>query len=598
MKSYFIKFNILLLLFGLGISCVDKIERNEDLLGHNNLTIQVVIPGSNLNQQTRATEPGNTYGNYNENTINRVDVFFYKGETQVWYPNKISYHLLVDSISGQISIPIPIINEKLFDGIESYDIYLVVNGPERYMMREKTLPELKNLIVSTDFTSTNRVAVQPNLLMDGSLLNITPVLNSNMGVIELQRAAAKIRVRMIRGGTFVNQYIGQTDGSTGATPLISVVNYNEKTTLLRDGQPLPNDLKTNTEYRPATLKINDGEDGVTTPYPIYSYANDWSIDNTKETYIMARIPLLYPDPQVHTYYYYKIPIDHQLKRIERNYLYDIEVLFNQLGGTQDDPVVVDGNLSILPWIEREYAYTIDTTRYLYFNPREVVLNGVNRYEFTISSAIYPVSFTNVSSTFSYTNNTGILVPGNDNVTNLTFSLNDPSIGLVTMRTPLIEDFLIRNISFKVTNGFITKQARAIQYPPVYITNEMASNRPQYIIHTIQQTGNVVLAFPALDENGNTRNRPDVANMVSPSFMIASVESNVTTYTAAQNYCANLTNGAYSDWRLPTTAEISYVKDKQSRPTAKVTGIFPSTGNYWSASSVSGAVVRCVRDVRR
>lgn len=131
----------------------------------------------------------------------------------------------------------------------------------------------------------------------------------------------------------------------------------------------------------------------------------------------------------------------------------------------------------------------------------------------------------------------------------------------------------------------------------------------------------VLGIPRLDENGYTDKGEDNAQIVSPSFMIASQLGSSTTAGSkeqAEQHCAqyvevtnrgNKTDNtdvvAYHDWRLPTEAEVKIILKYQENSDA-IDKVMTFT-TYWSASgevtnpnpsSGSEGAVRCIRDAYR
>ena len=144
----------------------------------------------------------------------------------------------------------------------------------------------------------------------------------------------------------------------------------------------------------------------------------------------------------------------------------------------------------------------------------------------------------------------------------------------------------------------------------------------YKITTLAPSGDIVWGFPPLDSNGNTVNSVEVANMVSPKFMMASQfgATSPMNYnngvSNCQNYWERTTiNGSfvtYDDWRLPTEAEIKYIDDLQHHVN-NPQGVVMRGNYYWDAyngnnayrmkapittsASATSAHVRCIRDIK-
>lgn len=124
-----------------------------------------------------------------------------------------------------------------------------------------------------------------------------------------------------------------------------------------------------------------------------------------------------------------------------------------------------------------------------------------------------------------------------------------------------------------------------------------------------------IGYPQIDEDGYTAKGNDNAELVSPSFMIAS-QLGTTDATDSEDevrkHCEKYIEVegnkdsyvVYDDWRLPTPAELDIIAKFQNNSNSAVNEILVSK-EYWSSNgkhSVEGGKsegtrVRCVRDVK-
>lgn len=138
----------------------------------------------------------------------------------------------------------------------------------------------------------------------------------------------------------------------------------------------------------------------------------------------------------------------------------------------------------------------------------------------------------------------------------------------------------------------------------------------YAITSLAPAGNLIWGFPPVDDQGQTLNNEEVANMISPRFEMASQfgASLPKNYTNAQEQCRRYTETAEngevkSGWRLPTEAEIEYIDDIQNISGGQ--GLVMTARYYWDSYSSNGAYrmqggsdgsstsayVRCIRDIK-
>ena len=147
------------------------------------------------------------------------------------------------------------------------------------------------------------------------------------------------------------------------------------------------------------------------------------------------------------------------------------------------------------------------------------------------------------------------------------------------------------------------------------------NARMYHVQITASSGKYTIGIPKQDENGFTDDGEDNAELVSPSFMIASqlgATQPPTSVEQAERHCREYvevhdpdndpdTDNAihYDNWRLPTAAEIQIIIDFQYVENAAMDEVL-SGPYYWSATGQvnnpgsgdtdSQSAVRCIRDV--
>ena len=134
--------------------------------------------------------------------------------------------------------------------------------------------------------------------------------------------------------------------------------------------------------------------------------------------------------------------------------------------------------------------------------------------------------------------------------------------------------------------------------------------------------NAVLGYPLTDSDGASIDTEENNRRISPHMMLASQHGTTTaaTYAASRIKCRDYverdatTGETYSDWRMPTKAEIYLIDILQNVKVCEVKQILEGQ-YYWSADAESSvrfmdprvgqggnsgslyASVRCVRDIR-
>ena len=143
------------------------------------------------------------------------------------------------------------------------------------------------------------------------------------------------------------------------------------------------------------------------------------------------------------------------------------------------------------------------------------------------------------------------------------------------------------------------------------TNEIwnAGNARMYHVQITASSGDYTLGQPRIT-NGKTDPGEDNAELVSPSFMIASqlgAVFSISDEEMAASHCREYVEVAqdgtvYDDWRLPTRAELEIIMEFQYKENAAMDEVLAGP-SYWSASGLvynnkgsgTAITIRCIRD---
>lgn len=143
------------------------------------------------------------------------------------------------------------------------------------------------------------------------------------------------------------------------------------------------------------------------------------------------------------------------------------------------------------------------------------------------------------------------------------------------------------------------------------TNEIwnAGNARMYHVQITASSGDYTLGQPRIT-NGKTDPGEDNAELVSPSFMIASqlgavfsISDEEMAASHCREYVEVVQDGTvYDDWRLPTRAELEIIMEFQYKENAAMDEVLAGP-SYWSASGLvynnkgsgTAKTIRCIRD---
>jgi hypothetical protein len=612
-------------------------------------SFSINISFGKLSTRALSTEDGDEDGAFNENKINSLDIFFYEGSTLKWKVNSLTY----DEASKKATIPISADKRSLFvDNSKSYDIYVVANNTADLSTITEgadNLQTLKDIVFqTTSFTTSGGSTPQSSFVMDGMISKVVNINSPDLGTVNLKRAAAKIRLNLVEV-----DIPGYTlDGNASAR----LVHFTDKSSLMDEGTPFTpgsSDWK-ETGYYELSRELNNKNTTVT---PFYAYENDWSSNGSRETYFELFIPLKEDGTEITQTYKYRVPISPRdltgdeaqyMKKLQRNFLYDVSVIVKILGSIEELPVEITGNYIIKDWGTQEILVDIKGSHYLVVSERNVTMPNRNSYIVTFNSSIPNVTLVPNSLKASYTYvNASTGQPVTQFITSgpqmPSITVPNVAAGNITITSAIPINFIPKDIEFQITNGPLTETVTVRQLPATYFTvtkgvqsymvdrdwlgrdvwgirYELPSNLNNpymYAITTLAPAGDLIWGFPPTDSQGQTVNSEEVANMISPRFEMASQfgASLPKSYPLAQEQCRRYTETAEdgtvkSGWRLPTQAEIKFIDELQNNPNNSL-GLVMTAKWYWDAYSSNGAYqmiggsdgssnsayVRCIRDIK-
>ena len=368
--------------------------------------------------QTRATEEVGEDA-YNENKIDRLDVFFYAAgataDADAIYRMTLTSLNATGSYTYDQRIETTVIETIFGTGANAgtqAKIYAIANLPAGITLSDDaSVNELKATAIET--AALAGTVMQGNFVMDSKGDDVVTYNSATRGItgeIKLYRAASKIALFI----TEVNS-VPVTDA---------------------DGNVLKDDNDENIMWEANTdgmmVRLNNGVkkthlDNIVSPYnvdqeadyfsfasgkerkmvadgsqwkqelPFYSYSSDWSADGKdKEAYLTLIVPWQKSDaPGVYHNTYYQVPINGLTEDLIRNNYYKISLKVSRLGTfTEGDAVTITpGTYIILDWTTNtidadmlDYRYlVVDQKEYTIYNQEELYIPFASSHETEIVS---------------------------------------------------------------------------------------------------------------------------------------------------------------------------------------------------------------------
>ena len=425
----YIKIFMAILFLGMMPSCTYDTIHVNGLNEYANVTLTLALNDQALNVSRGGAE--GTEGNEGTNTpnpetvINSVDLFFYgKDATETTDPIHVQKGL-VPNTDGTISFSMPVDKfNRLFpnDETATCQVFAIVNRPAapsttvKYPKdtdnvlpadAEATVANLKNMVLYTDFVSTQKSFVMHS---NGMVTINRTQTNGLNGTIPVKRVAAKIGFDLVypTGKTQLEVIEGGAVKWTATSNDVRIkFCYGSKRTKL--GSTLTSystdDIFSSADY------INYAD--ITA---FYTYPTNWENAEIAHTHLMVEVTWTkYVEestgesdtpaqqdgddsseslPTITTYYEIS-NLNPGFNSIEQNYWYRIQQSISVLGATtEDEAVELTPCYNVLPWGAAGLSGELNRNRYLAVDETNVIMNNIVTKKIKFASSD-PIDLTEV-----------------------------------------------------------------------------------------------------------------------------------------------------------------------------------------------------------
>lgn len=500
-------------------SCSEKDIANEDESSLKDGYISFVLyhttaEKNGIETSTRATVNGQNQ--LNENYIDNATIFIYNDTTQA----------AIQTIQGQ-SVTIQndgsyIARTRITDDLKTAlanagYVYIIAN-PTSNLNTGMTLSQVKNSIVSSDFTA-NSSGIQDKFTMSGGG-NISWNNDAAYSTVPLYRCAAKVVV--------YSNIKESVEDMSNSTTITYTPNLGNMTISLLNGVNKgmidANYTSADADYfnkQEILQKIDSSKTyaGVEYKYshiPFYSYPTSWKEVDPKETVVEICIPWTAKGENRYINTYYQLSINTLDRKIERNRQYTMYLNINNIGSTnKETPVKLSpSSFTILPWgtvdvgagskTDENVSGEFHKYQYLTVDPKSIILNNQTStvIKYTSSSALDKAN-TKVTQVDYYTYETSgtprsnVLTNANDLVK---YKIDITSDKELTFTHEFDGTYTYQNIHLQVTNNEgLTETVIMTQYPSLYISTEDGGNA--FIDGYFARVANATMAGAAKNSDG-------------------------------------------------------------------------------------------------
>lgn len=495
--QYLYKICLLLGLIGLYSSCSSIDDEWEECAKDNgSIVLQFSLNPTTTSRAADEYEPGKPI--IYETLVRQMDVYIF--DSNKAFIRRDGYQNLTIDAEKPYTFKLNIKQDE-FDANQQYTLVLVANTD----VKAGSWVELHKAISAAIDNSNTQQGT--GFLMSAQIDNVK-LKNANgdavvLSNIRLERACAKVRIHVKYGSKF--------NASLESDLTAKLVNYAQRGNLVKAGtgiDPATCELASTGFYKPLPiLTTND-----TCDVEMYCYPNDWNDDIHRETYVMLKRPIRVNGQYIENNYY-KIPVNFRLPddidstnpsdashlyKIERNHLYDITVLIDKIGSTDDgNPVELQGSYAIKDWGTKEVIVDVEQFDWLWVKDRVLYMNNITQISTTFDSSAPDLKCV-ISDVTVYNQNTAWA----NGSTGITATATQTLSGTINITSPVPDNFSGK--SFKVTVSSATsgksETIQVHQFPSLYLT--LQSNK--YAVDAgSQQTNSSLYEIKALLANLST-----------------------------------------------------------------------------------------------
>ena len=361
--------------------------------------------------QTRVTEAGEDA--YNENKIDRLDVFFYAAgasdDAAAIYRMTLTSLNATGSYKYDQRIETTIIETIFGTGANANTqakIYAIANLPAGITLSDAaSVNALKATAIET--AALAGTVKQDNFVMDSTGDDTATYDSGTRGItgeIKLYRAASKIALFITEVSSVpVTDADGNVQKDAQGNDIMWTANTNGMMVRLNNGVKkthLDNITSPYTVAEADYFSFTKGKERNMVAYgsqwkqelPFYSYSSDWSADgNDQEAFLTLIVPWQKSDaPGVYHPTYYQVPINGLTEDLIRNNYYKINLKVSRLGTfTEGDlATITPGTYIILDWTTNtidadmlDYRYlVVDQKEYTIYNQEELYIPFASSHE--------------------------------------------------------------------------------------------------------------------------------------------------------------------------------------------------------------------------